>query len=388
MRDLPVAILPRMASRDIRQLLGNQRADAFLARHWHKQPLLVRNAIPGFTGMLARDELFALAGRDDVASRLVRKIRGRYSLAHGPFWRTQLARLPRRDWTLLVQGVNLHDDDADALLRRFAFVPHARLDDLMMSYAVPGGGVGPHFDSYDVFLLQATGRRRWRYGVQTDLALQPNAPLRILRHFTPQHEATLAPGDLLYLPPDVAHDGTAIDECITCSIGFRAPAYQEVAEAFIDRLRDTVQVPGRYADPDLTPARTPGRIDARMRRRLAAAIAQVRWGATDVARFIGRFLTEPKPDVLFAQPPRRSRATFGRRVVRAGVRLDRRTQLLYDDARLYVNGEDEPLPGNDGTALRRLADRRLLTPGECSGLSTDTLDMLYDWYRHGFLATA
>ena len=366
-------------------LLGGLTAAAFVARHWHKAPLVVRGAMPGFAGIATRDELFALAARDDVTSRLVRKVRGSYSLEHGPFSSARLARLPRRDFTLLVQGMNLHSDAADALLRRFAFIPHARLDDVMVSYAAPGGGVGPHVDSYDVFLLQGAGRRRWRYGRQSDLSLRRNLPLKILRRFEPTDDATLAPGDMLYLPPDIAHEGTAVDECMTYSIGFRAPLYQEVVESFFDHLRDSIVVEGRYADPDLRATARPGRIDAALQRRLAGAIAQSRFDRTDIARFIGRFLTEPKPDVVFTAPARVSRPGFVRRGERDGLRLDRRTQLLYDNERYYLNGDDAPFPDAHRLALQRLADHRMLSRSEFAALSPATLNLLYDWHRHGYL---
>ena len=375
-----------MAARDRRRLLGGHAPTAFLARHWHKEPLLVRAAVADLAATLSRDALFDLAARDDVASRLVRRDANRYSLAHGPFTRSQLRKLPASNWTLLVQGVNLHDDGTDALLRRFAFIPYARLDDVMVSYAAPGGGVGPHFDSYDVFLLQTQGQRRWRYGRQGDLSLRPGLPLRILRRFTPGHDATLVPGDMLYLPPQFAHDGIAVDACITYSIGFRAPRNQELAESFVDHLRDTLHVPGRYADPDLRPSAAPARIDPRLARRMGEAIAHVRWSEREVRRFIGRFLTEPKPEVVFT-PSRASRAAVRQRMRRAGVRLDRRTQLLYDDARYYLNGDDAPLPRSDGPVLRKLADRRSLSPAECAALAPETLDLLCEWHRHGFIAT-
>jgi 50S ribosomal protein L16 3-hydroxylase len=200
-----------MTARATRQLLGGRTPAAFLARYWQKEPLLLRQAVPAFTGVLDRDALFALARRDDVESRLVQRMRGRYTLHHGPFRRAALERLPARDWTLLVQGVDRHVDAADAMLRRFAFIPFARLDDVMVSYAAPGGGVGPHFDSYDVFLLQAAGRRRWRYGRQADLTVRRGAPLALLRRFTPEHDATLEPGDMLYVPPGVAHEGASAE---------------------------------------------------------------------------------------------------------------------------------------------------------------------------------
>jgi 50S ribosomal protein L16 3-hydroxylase len=375
-----------MAMSTTRRLLGNHSPPEFLARYWHKEALLVKAAMPTFRGIIDRNELFALAARDDVRSRVVQRAHRRYQVDDGPFRIADLRRMPPRNWTLLVQSVNLHSDAADELLRKFSFLPYARLDDVMVSYATPGGGVGPHFDSYDVFLLQGEGRRRWRYGRQADLTLRPDAALRILRNFEPQHDATLAAGDMLYLPPDHAHDGTAVDACITYSIGFRAPLYQEVAEAFVDHVRDTIAIPGRYADPDLRRAPA-GRIDARLRRRMTAAITQLRWSTADVARFIGCFLTELKPEVAFTRPPRPSRPAFERRIHRDGVRLDRRAQLLYDDTRYYLNGEDAVLPGGEGRrALRRLADRRLLTARECARLAPETLDLLYDWHRHGFLA--
>jgi 50S ribosomal protein L16 3-hydroxylase len=372
----------------LRQLLGGHTPEAFLRKHWHKEPLLVEAALPGFPALLTRAELFALAARDDVQSRLVQRTGTRYLQHDGPFKRAQLERLPARNWTLLVQGVNLQDDDADALLRRFAFIPYARLDDLMVSYAVPGGGVGPHYDSYDVFLLQASGRRRWRHGRQHDQRLVENAPLRILARFTPEHEATLAPGDMLYLPPDHAHDGVALDECMTYSIGFRAPAHQELAEAFLDHLRDTLDVSGRYADPDLRPTKAPARIERTMQRHVARALAAIRWNDDDIAGFLGRYLTEPKPEVVFTAAAHCSRARFERRMARAGVRLDRRTQLLYDNARFYINGDELPLPASGGDDLRTLADRRTLSPQVFARLSPELVAILYDWHRHGFLVDA
>ena len=173
---------------------------------------------------------------------------------HGPFRRSDFRALPERNWTLLIQGVNLHVPAADALLRRFSFVPYARLDDLMVSYAAPGGGVGPHFDSYDVFLLQGKGQRRWRLSRQRDLALKPDVPLKILARFRPDHVVLLDPGDMLYLPPGIAHDGVAIAACSTYSIGFRAPSAQELGIAFVDWLRDRIALDGWYRDPGSGPS--------------------------------------------------------------------------------------------------------------------------------------
>jgi 50S ribosomal protein L16 3-hydroxylase len=369
-------------------LLGGRGAGAFFARYWQKRPLLVRAALPGFTGVVTPRRLLDLATRDDLESRLVLRERGRWSLLHGPFRKAELRRLPARGWTLLVQGVNLVDPDADALLRRFAFVPFARLDDLMVSYAVPGGGVGPHFDSYDVFLLQGMGRRRWRYGRQRDLSLVPNRPLKILRRFAPRHDQVLAPGDMLYLPPHYAHDGVALDACTTCSIGFRAVSNQELGWAFLDYLRDGIVLPGRYADPGLRPTAEPARIDPAMRRRFAATLARIRWDRATVTRFVGCLLTEPKANVAFVRPPAPlPRAAFAARIARHGLALDRATQLLYDDKAFYLNGTVvQALAG--ARWLRSLANARTLTARECAAAPPALIQLLHGWYRHGFVHTS
>ncbi len=369
-------------------LLGGRTPAAFLQRFWQKDALLVRAAVPGFAGVLTSRELATLAMRDDVESRLVVRDGPRWSLSHGPFRDADWRALPARGWTLLVQGVNLHRPDADALLRRFDFVPFARLDDLMVSIAAPGGGVGPHFDSYDVFLLQGPGRRRWRYGRQRDLALRAELPLKVLRRFSPAHDAVLDPGDMLYLPPSFAHDGVAVDPCMTYSIGFRAPATNELAVAFLDWLRDRLALDGRYADPGLRPTREPARIDSAMQRRCAAMVAAIRWSPADVDRFVGALLSEPKPSVYFTPPePPMSRRTFVARAARSGVRLDLRTQLLYDARCLYINGEALRRPAAGGATLRRLANTRALAGRAIASASADALSLMYDWHRHGYLHT-
>ena len=372
-----------------RTLLGGLAPSTFLRGFWQKEARLVRGAVPGFAGLFTREALFSLAGRDDVESRVVVRSRGAWSLEHGPFRRAHFRELPATGWTLLVQGVNLHSDDADALLRRFAFLPYARLDDLMVSYAVPGGGVGPHFDSYDVFLLQGDGCRRWRYGRQADLSLKPGLPVKILRRFTPQHDAVLSPGDMLYLPPSSAHDGVALDACTTYSVGFRAASHNEIAQGFLDHLRDELALDGRYADPDLKASAEPARIAAAMQRRVASILRGIKWNRAATARFVGAYLSDPKPDVYFDPPePRLSRAAFARAIARRGVALDRRTQWLYDDAAIYTNGEATAWPTGARATLAGLANARRLGAREAASLSAPALEFLYDGYSHGFLHVA
>lgn len=377
------------ATSDARGLLGGRTAGAFLRRYWQREALLVRDAMHGFAGLHTRGALVALACRDDVESRMVLRERGRYALAHGPFRKSDFAALPPRGWTLLVQGVNLQDDATDALMRAFAFVPYARLDDVMVSYAAPGGGVGPHFDAYDVFLLQGSGRRRWRYGRQRDLSLRPGLPLKILRRFAPTEDIVLGPGDMLYLPPQYAHDGVAVHACTTYSIGFRAPAYEELAQHFLDAMRDRVSLPGRYADRGLRVASAPARIDPAMTRRITQALAGIRWGPRDIARFAGSFLSEPKATVQFGRPAApMTPAAFTAAIDRGGVALDRRTQLLYDDAAFYVNGDALPLPVPGAAALRTLANARALSAAECRAAPRRLHALLHEWHGHGYLDVA
>ena len=263
-------------------LLGGLSPAAFMRRHWHKKPLLVRQAIADVVPPLSRAEMFALAARDDVESRLIRRDADqRWHLRHGPLPRRALPALAQPGWTLLVQGVDLHVDTAHALLAPFGFIPAARLDDLMLSYASDGGGVGPHVDSYDVFLLQMQGRRRWRISRLRDARLRDDVPLKMLAHFAPEQEWLLEPGDMLYLPPGWAHDGVAAGgDCMTASIGFRAPQADELAQALLARLADGLdsrERAPRYRDPGQLATAAPGAIPAALQgfaqRALARALA-------------------------------------------------------------------------------------------------------------------
>lgn len=364
-------------------LAGLPAAD-FLSRYWQKKPLLARAALPQCTTLLTRDELFALATRDDLESRLVIRTRGRWQVAHGPFTRRRLSQLPHSGWTLLVQGVNHVVPAARDLLREFAFIPYARFDDVMVSYAPPGGGVGPHFDSYDVFLLQVAGTRRWDISSQRDLSLIENAPLKLLRRFRAQQRWRVGPGDLIYLPPRIAHDGVAVSECMTASVGFRAPSAQELGLRFLEFLQDRLQLDGMYADPDLKATNHPARIDTGMVRRMRGMLDQIGWNARDVLEFIGCYLTEPKPHVFFTPPrPALTAATFVRRAARCGIELSGKTQMLYHGTCIFVNGERVDADPHAAVLLVKLADRRRLAPPLI--LDSGAADALYQWYRAGYI---
>ena len=366
------------------QLLGNITPAQFLRDYWHKKPLLIRQAIPDFKPLLKIDKLAELAKLNHVESRLVTLTDGKWDMQHGP-----LAELPskaQREWTMLVQGVNLHEPKADALLRQFRFVPDARLDDLMVSYATDGGGVGPHFDSYDVFLLQAQGKRRWRIGAQQDLTLVEGLPLKILANFEPEEEFVLEPGDMLYLPPHYAHDGVAEGECMTYSIGFRSPSFQELGEAFLQFMADSIDLPGRYADPGLQPAKNPAEIPRDMLATVTEELNKVRWDEEDVTIFMGEYLSEPKHNVFFT--PVAKPLTVGRfmeQAAKKGLKLSPKTLMLYRGKHVFINGESFAVGRADKVVLDVLANERGLPGPMLEQASDDVLEALYTWYQDGWL---
>ncbi len=344
------------------QLLGNLPPRAFLQRYWQKRPLFVRGAIPGFRGAVPLAQMRSLAARDDVESRIVQRRGRRYVTRHGPFARLSAG---RRDFTLLVSGMNLHDAAAEALLRRFAFIPQARLDDVMVSFATPGGGVGPHVDSYDVFLVQGAGRRRWR-------VWSPKGSLH--------GEFACEDGDLLYLPPGWRHDGVALEPCYTYSVGFRAPKGAELAARFLDWLHERGLPDATYRDPGLRPAARSGAIPREMIDFAGRVARRIRWNSKDLATFLGQYLSEPKPHVVFKAGGAAKKTA---RLEHCEVRLDPKTQLLYSGRQFFINGESFSAPARPGGLLRELADRRRLDGRRAAG--SGLAHLLYDWRRCGFL---
>jgi 50S ribosomal protein L16 3-hydroxylase len=334
-------------------MLGGLTPRTFLRRHWQKRPLFVRDALPHFASMIDARALCALARRDDVESRIVERRGNRWDTLHGPFEKVSRK---RKNWTILVSGVNLHVPAAEGLLRRFQFIPQARLDDVMVSYATPGGGVGPHVDSYDVFLVQGAGRRRWRIGRREYLA---------------------GPGDLLYVPPGMRHDGVALEPCATYSVGFRAPRGAELGAAFLDWLHERGLPDATYRDPGLLPTTKPAGIPKEMLDFTQSVLGRISWSRSDAAHFLGEYLTMPKAHVVFRP------SQGNRRLERSLVRLDAKTQLLYSGRRFFINGEAVSVPHRHAAALRTLADSRLLH-GE--RLAAPPLAVLIcGWRRLGYL---
>jgi 50S ribosomal protein L16 3-hydroxylase len=392
-------------------LLGGLTPSQFMKTYWQRKPLLVKQAFKNFKPPVTMATLKKMCRREDVESKLIWQDAGQWNMEVGPF--SRLPKMTDKQWTLLVQSVDIHDDDASALMNQFRFVPDARLDDLMISIATEGGGVGPHFDSYDVFLLQAQGRRIWKFGQQKDLSLVPGLPLKILQNFEPEQEFVLEPGDMLYLPPQAAHNGVALDDCMTISIGFRAPDEAALARGMLEAATDQIlaragvasgpygdpALPGPnlnkfYRDPSQAAVAHPAEIPENLTAAAITAASKIRFDRALAVRFLGCWLTEPNQYAVFECPPELAQdssvelGTFSDAIDREPYThwaLDRRTRMLYLDQQLFINGEVAPVKAEPG--LRKLADARELagTDPAARRLSEDALAMLAEWIDDGWL---
>ncbi|NBW79302.1 MAG: cupin domain-containing protein [Betaproteobacteria bacterium] len=399
------------------ELLGGLSPQLFMKRHWQKKPLLIRKALPGFKPLLSRSELFALASLDDVQSRLITLtpsvlvaspqkstqkasqplkakslVQDIWRLQNGPFQRRALPSLKTPHWTLLVQAVDLKVAEVQALRDQFRFVPDARLDDVMISYASEGGGVGPHFDSYDVFLLQAQGQRRWRIGKSKNLKLRDDVPLKILSHFEAEQEWVLEPGDMLYLPPRYAHDGVAVGgDCMTYSIGFRAPKTSELAHELLSRIAEQALDDASdrfYQDPYQQavqhPAEMPSGLLSFARQVLNHTLSLALNSDQDLARNLGEYLTEPAAHVWFGVQDVLELDTKQRDWPKV-LCLHPCTKMLYDDHHVFINGESFRTSGRDAVWVKHLADTRRLSTLQFLKLSPQAKGLLLNWMYAGWI---
>lgn len=379
-------------------LLNNLTPAQFLAEYWQKKPLLIKNAIPNFKGLLSPNDLAGLACGDDVQARIIQqqkdqKNKDKWSVKSSPFDEAVFAKLPAKNWTLLVQSVNHYLPEAADLLAQFNFIPHARLDDLMVSYAPAGGGVGAHVDSYDVFLLQGTGKRRWKISAQTDLSLVEGAPLKILKNFVSEQEWLLETGDMLYLPPQIAHWGISeSDDCMTYSIGFRAPKTQELQHEFLSYLQDDISADVLYAeclyaDADLKLQNHPAEISADMINKVSEMMQTITWDKDKVADFLGKYLTEPKPDVVFEPNRKISKTEFIKRLSQKSLYLSLKSQLLFTQNNFYLNGERLVVSAEIVTIMQEFADKKFLgITALKANIHEDLGDALFEYFLAGFIS--
>ncbi|AZE84541.1 hypothetical protein C4J98_3131 [Pseudomonas orientalis] len=334
------------------QLLGGITAREFLRDYWQKKPLLIRQAIPDFESPIDADELAGLALEEEVESRLVIEHGERpWELRRGPFAEDAFSTLPAREWTLLVQAVDQFVPEVAELLEHFRFLPSWRIDDVMISFAAPGGSVGPHFDNYDVFLLQAQGKRNWKIGqmCNSESALLQHADLRILAEFEESAEWVLEPGDMLYLPPRLAHFGIAEDDCMTYSVGFRAPSAAEVLTHFTDFLAQYLTDEERYTDADAQPVSDPHQIQSDALDRLKSLLAEHMSDERMLLTWFGQFMTEPRyPEMVAGEEVGEEDFVSS---LQDGAILVRNPSArmawseVDDDVLLFASGQSRYLPG-------------------------------------------
>ena len=372
-------------------LLGGLTPEQFMKRHWQKKPLLIRQALPDMKPLIERSQLLEMVESEEVESRLIVRKGAKWTLKKGPMGRKSLPSLKTPDWTVLIQGVDLHNDAVHSLLQQFRFVPDARLDDLMISFASDGGGVGPHFDSYDVFLLQAHGQRKWRIGRQKKYELQEGVPLKILKDFKPEAEFVLNPGDMLYLPPGYAHDGVAVGECMTYSVGFRVPRSAELASELLMGLSEEVTEDHGsasdllYQDPHQTAAIQDASVPKALQEFAAQSVAKALKDPQILNCLLGESLTEPKPNVWFDAPNFDDLPSFE---WPAQVRLDRRTKMLFDAKHIFINGESFRAAGKDAKLLRKLANEKTLSKALAAQLSDNAAELMQAWWEEGWWHSA
>jgi 50S ribosomal protein L16 3-hydroxylase len=369
--------------------------ERFLRHYWQKRPLLIRNAFPGFESPIQPEDLAGLACEEGTLSRIVAHDRERdtWMLRHGPFDEALFPDMPHHDWTLLVQDVDKWDSDVAALLDAFDFLPRWRIDDIMVSFAAPGGSVGAHVDQYDVFLLQALGHRRW----QIDASASPSTEfrndveLKLLREFHPTHEWLLRPGDMLYLPPGVPHHGVAEDACLTFSVGMRAPSAAELLGDFVDTLAAEADESLRYRDPDLAPAKDPAQIDDDSMRRAIEALNALRMNDPErLGDWFGRFITLYRnAGEVMAAPDSADEAQSRIQFewdLQHGARLVRHPysrmawRKAARGARLYVNGEGFDLPVRDA---KYVANAKGIDGAGYLALSETGRDRVHELLRTG-----
>ncbi|MFM9978194.1 MAG: JmjC domain-containing protein [Sphingomonadaceae bacterium] len=379
-------------------VLDNFDAAAFLRDYWQKKPLLIRQGWAEWRNPLAPDELAGLACEDGVESRLITQARARWEVEAGPIPEVRFGKLGKAPWTLLVQAVDHHVPAVAALLDAFRFIPNWRVDDVMVSYATDGGGVGPHFDQYDVFLVQGLGQRRWQLGgfCDADTALLPHDDLRLLEHFEPEAEWLLEPGDMLYLPPRIAHNGVAVgDDCMTYSIGFRAPARSELIAHYCDHLLAELDDDDRFNDPDLPMQPNPGEISNHALVRLRSMIADQLADEVSFARWFGSYTSQPKyPEIDWSPETQVTAAEVAERLG-AGGALRRNPASRFSYVRqagggllLFVDGAVHSLAGALVPLAEALCASAQPAIGDVVLIDAAAIALLTDLLNEGSLAFA
>jgi 50S ribosomal protein L16 3-hydroxylase len=342
-------------------ILGKTSVHDFLKNYWQKKPLLIKNAIANFISPITESDLFTIAQNEEAVSRLIEHKQGIWQVKYGPFKKSDLPKKTNIPWTILVQNINHYLPFAESFLNLFKFIPYARLDDLMISYATKKGSVGPHFDSYDVFLFQAQGIREWKISDQKKFTLDKKSSIKIITNFKSKNSWVLKPGDMLYLPPNIGHWGISqSDDCLTYSIGFRAPATFEIQSKFLDFIQDHLITNENeiYKDPNLAPQKNPAEISSNMTKAMRNIVDRLRWDKSSINHFIGQLLSEPIESSIFETRRPLSLKAFEKRIVNKTLKLNSKTRMLFIKNNFYVNGEFIKIDKKYTLFLKQLANDR------------------------------
>ena len=342
-------------------ILGKISNDVFLKKYWQKKPLLIRGAIKNFKSSITEKDLFKIAQNETAISRLIEYKHGIWQVKYGPFKKSDLPKKTNTSWTMLVQNINHHVPFAESFLNLFKFIPYARLDDLMVSFATKKGSVGPHYDSYDVFLFQAHGEREWKISDQKKFSLDKKSAIKIITNFKTKNSWVLKPGDMLYLPPNVGHWGISqSDDCLTYSIGFRAPGTFEIQSKFLDFIQDNLITNQNdlYKDPNLNLQKNPAEINLNMIKKIQQIVNQLRWNAKSINTFIGQLLTEPIEGAVFEASKPITLEIFKKDLIRKPLKLNPKTRMLFIKNNFYINGELIETDKKSVVHLKQLANDR------------------------------
>lgn len=378
-------------------MINNLNSSDFLKKYWQKKPLLIRSAFKNFQAPLSAEELAGLACEDFIESRIIieHKSDPKWTLENGPFSETRFANLPETHWTLLIQGLNKIVPELDDLLHQFNFIPSWRVDDLMASYAAPGGSVGPHLDQYDVFLLQASGRRKWMISEKetSEDDLEENLPLKILKNFESEQEWILEPGDMLYLPPNVAHYGIGMDDCMTYSIGFRAPSHAELLTAYLDENIASLKDSLRYQDPDLSNQQNPGEISTAAINQVQKILSSHFNDKAVIADWFARYITD-----YLADDTELVEQQISTEELLTGFKLNNtlrrpanvRANYLFNDNNelvLYINGEKQTTTENVNALVQMYCNQHIFNYKDLKPLlnNKEASQFLSELYNSGFL---
>ena len=373
---------------------GDISVETFLQEYWQKKPLLVRNAFPGIISPLTPDELAGLACEDDANSRIVieQHAQGHWHVLHGPLQEEDFDDLPEKNWTLLVTDVEKHVPEARQLIDHFRFIPDWRIDDLMISYAPEGGSVGPHTDAYDVFLIQTYGQRRWMINKDYDNTCLDGTELRILKHFTAAEDWILNPGDMLYLPPNIAHYGIALNDCMTCSVGFRAPSISNMVSEYAESIAAGIDQELRYEDPDLQKQANPAEISRDALVRIKSIIMErLETDDASINRWFGEYCSEPRSGI-HPCPPQSEISVYGDllELLAQGVVISQSPASTFlfsrldDKALLFVDGTSYTTSHKFAATVANNRDITLQQLQQCVSGDADQ-ETLLDLYNNGCL---